>query len=116
MAEVQRIIYEYRMEKVSGSNVLFVMPTKVDVLPKTYRRVGRGNWHSYTRVWFKTDEGKLDASSHVYFTERNDKGALEVFKEKILKDMSIYERCLNKSKESYESLSKIKTAIEDEES
>lgn len=115
MKEVEKFIYEYRIDKhVSEHPELVVAIIKVDVRPKTYRRIGKTTWHSYTRVWFKEDLGKIVAG-RVILEERDDAKALELFIAREHENISEHEKCLQNAINRCNRVKAIPSAIEDTE-
>ena len=115
MGEVERFIYEYRIDKqVSEHPELVVAVIKVSVRPKTYRRIGRATWNSYTRVWFKEDLGKIVAG-RVILEERNDAKALEIFIAQEDANVAQHEKYLQNAINRRKRIEALSSAIEDTE-
>lgn len=115
MKEVEKFIYEYRIDKhASDHPELVVAIIKVDVRPKTYRRIGRTTWNSYARVWFKEDLGKIVAG-RVILEERNDAKALEVFIAQEAANVAQHERCLQNAINRRKRIEALSNATEDTE-
>ena len=115
MAAEQKFIYEYWLEKqITSSPRLVVNAVKVDVLPKTFRRVGRRTWNSSTRVWFKADEG-IVISGRMMLSERDDAKALKAFIAEELRNVELHERYLKNAIERCARIKSITSAVENEE-
>ena len=115
MAIEQKFIYEYWLENQETPNPkLVVNAVKVDVLPKTYRRVGRRTWKSSTKVWFKVDEGVV-ISERLILSERDDAKALKAFVDEDAKKIALRERRLKNAIERFKRIKSITSAVEIEE-
>jgi hypothetical protein len=115
MEEVERYIYEYRLNKqVTPEPELIVAEIKVSVRPKTYKRIGRVTWHSYNRVWLKEDVGKI-VGSQLVLTERDDAKALSIFIAREQENVELHKKYLQNAINRHDRIKAISHAIEDME-